>query len=142
MVIVCTLVLIGLGLAVGGVILACATQKGRDSKVGAAPPLPPRVNVGNPPPLASYPQAGVRNAATLSSLPARRSPASTTAAANPRTAQTNYGPRGIKPTQFPCCPYDKLRNVPGGRQVIFWDSQANCYRCSRGHRFKSNGKSL
>ena len=38
--------------------------------------------------------------------------------------------------------FDKQRNVPGERQVIFWDSGENCYLCSRGHRFKSNGKLL
>lgn len=53
-----------------------------------------------------------------------------------------YGPRGLKPSQFPCCPFDKQRNVPGGRQVIFWDEQAHCYYCSRGHRFRSNGKPI
>ena len=49
------------------------------------------------------------------------------------------GPRGIKAYQFPCCPYDKQRNVVGKPQVIFWIPQKNCYRCSRGHEFRING---
>ena len=50
------------------------------------------------------------------------------------------GPKGLKPEQFPCCPYCKQRNHTGVEQLIFWDSGAECYRCSRGHRFKKNGR--
>ena len=62
----------------------------------------------------------------------------------PATAQqssTNLGYRGLHPDQFPCCPYDKLRNR-GRDQVIFWDSHDSCYYCSRGHRFRTNGRIL
>ena len=50
------------------------------------------------------------------------------------------GPGGVMPAQFPCCPYDKQRNIPGQPQKIFWDSVDHCYRCRRGHRFKANGR--
>lgn len=142
MVTVC--ILVGLGLAVFGTILACATKKGRKQKsVHAPPPLPPRVNVGIHSPIVSLDRTRTSSSSTRRPpLPPRRSSASATAHATRRTMETNNGPRGIKPTQFPCCPCDKQRNVPGEQQVIFWDSGANCYRCSRGHRFKSNGRLL
>lgn len=142
MVIIC--ILIGLGLAVCGVIIACATKKGsKEKSVNAPPPLPPRVNVGIPSsPTVSQPQTRISNSSTTRALPPRRSSASATANANRRTVGTGYGPRGIKPSQFPCCPFDKQRNVPGERQVVFWDSGTNCYRCTRGHSFKANGKLL
>ena len=57
-----------------------------------------------------------------------------------KNEKIGYGPRGLKPIQFPCCPCDKQRNVPGKEQLIFWDSGLGCYRCSRGHKFKINGK--
>lgn len=136
-------ILIGLGLAVCGVIIACATKKWRKEKsANSPPPLPPRVNMGMSSPTVSQPHPKRNNALIMSDLPPRRSSASATANANRRTVETGYGPRGIKPSQFPCCPFDKQRNVPGEQQVIFWDSGASCYRCSRGHQFKSNGKLL
>ena len=136
-------ILVGLGLAACGVIIACATKKGRKRKsVNAPPPLPLRVNVGSPSPTVSQPQTRANSTSTTRALPPRRSSASAIVNANRRSAEINNGPRGIKPTQFPCCPFDKQRNVPGEPQAIFWDSGENCYRCSRGHRFKSNGKLL
>lgn len=136
-------ILVGLGLASCGVIIAYATKKGcKGNTVNAPPPLPARVNVGMPSPTVSQPQTRTSNSSATRVLPPRRSSASATANANRRAAETSDGPRGIKPAQFPCCPFDKQRNVPGERQVIFWDSGENCYRCSRGHRFKSNGKLL
>ena len=60
--------------------------------------------------------------------------------ANSKTVRADLGPRSLKPSQFPCCPYDKLRNTEGSPQVIFWDKAKSCYRCSRGHSFKSNGR--
>lgn len=136
-------ILVGLGLIACGVIIACITKKGRKEKTAnAPPPLPPRVNVGIPSPTVSHAQTRTRSSSAARALPPRRSSASAIANAARRTAGAGYGPRGIKPTQFPCCPIDKQRNVPGERQVIFWDSGENCYRYSRGHRFKSNGKLL
>lgn len=136
-------ILVGLGLIAYGVIIACITKKGRKEKTASAPPpLPPRVNVGIPSPTVSHVQNITRSSSAARALPPRRSSASASANAARRMAGAGYGPRGIKPTQFPCCPIDKLRNVPGEGQVIFWDSGENCYRCSRGHRFKSNGKLL
>ena len=136
-------ILVGLGLAACGVIIACATKKGCKGKAtNAPPPLPPRVNVGIPSPVVSQTQTRTSSSPTTRALPPRRSSASTTANAIRRTVEASNGPRGIKPTQFPCCPFDKQRNVPGEQQVIFWDNGANCYRCSRGHQFKSNGKLL
>lgn len=141
MVILC--IFVGLGLAACGVIIACATKKGRKEKfVNSPPPLPPRVNVGIPSPTVSPHQTRTSHSSITRALPPRRSSALETANANRRTVEIDCGPRGIKPSQFPCCPFDKQRNVPGERQVIFWDSGANCYCCSRGHQFKSNGKLL
>lgn len=141
MVTICTLV--GVGLGVCGVIIACITKKRCKGKnVNAPPPLPPRVNVGIPTPTVSHAQARTSSFSTVRALPPRRSSASATANATTRTSETGNGPRGIKPVKFPCCPFDKQRNVYGEQQVIFWDSEENCYRCSRGHRFKSNGKLL
>ena len=134
-------ILVGLGLAACGVIIAYATKKGHKGKAAnEPPPLPPRVNVGTPSPTVSQPQTRTSTSSATRALPPRHSSASATANANRRTADD--GPRGIKPAQFPCCPFDKQRNVLGERQVIFWDSGENCYLCSRGHRFKSNGKLL
>ena len=136
-------ILVGLGLATCGVIIACVTNKGRKEKsANVPPPLPPRVNVGIPSPTVSQPQTRTSNSSTTRSLPSRHSSASATANATQRIMAASCGPRGIKPPQFPCCPYDKQRNVPGEQQVIFWDGGASCYRCSRGHQFKSNGKLL
>lgn len=108
----------------------------------APPPLPPRVNVGIPSPTVSHARTRTSKSSVARALPPRRSSASAIANAARRTAGAGYGPRGVTPGHFPCCPFDKLRNIPGERQVIFWDSGENCYRCSRGHRFKSNGKLL
>ena len=136
-------ILVGLGLIACGVIIACITKKGRKEKTAnAPPPLPPRVNVGIPSPTVSHAQTRTSSSSATRALPPRRSSASAIANAARRTAGAGYGPRGIKPTQFPCCPIDKQRNVLGERQVIFWDSGENCYYCSRGHWFKSNGKLL
>lgn len=50
------------------------------------------------------------------------------------------GPRGLSPYKFPCCPIDRQRNVEGEPQRIFWDSTQQCYRCSKNHSFKLNGR--
>ncbi len=62
--------------------------------------------------------------------------------ANTRSSSANLGPRGLRPSQFPCCPFCKRRNVLGSKQEIFWDSKAGNYYCSKRHKFKSNGKPL
>lgn len=144
MVTICMLV--GLGLAVCGVIIACATKKGcKKQSVDTPPPLPPRFNESIHSPIVSRSQTRTGNYSPPSHprpLPPRRFTTSAMTNAARRTVGPGYGPRGVKPNQFPCCPFDKQRNVPGQRQVIFWDSGAGCYRCSRGHQFKYNGKLL
>ncbi len=140
MVTVC--ILIGLGLLILGIIIACATKTRRNKDIVSPPPLPPRVNTDNLASRGSQHRTRTSNSIVPQTLPARQSSASATASAKRRLDEANCGPRGIKPTQFPCCPYDKQRNVLGGQQVIFWDNGSNCYRCSRGHQFKSNGKIL
>lgn len=142
MVTVCLLA--GLGLALCGVILACATKQRSKGKHAAQlpPPLPPRAAAGIPASRVSQMQAPGTRPAPMRALPPRRSSVPANAGAARRTAGAGYGPRGVTPAHFPCCPFDKQRNIPGQRQVIFWDSGENCYRCSRGHRFKSNGKLL
>ena len=114
-----------LGAAVGGIILTCVLKRRHSKKTShMPPPLPPRKT----------------NVSAGQSLPVRRQSGSATE----RTVGLNAGsgPRGLKPVQFPCCPYDKQRNVPGKQQVIFWDKSADCYRCSRGHQFQKNGSIL
>lgn len=141
MVVIC--ILVGLGLAALGVIIACATKKEyRENTVNSPPPLPPRVNASIPLRTVSQFQTRTSISSITRPLPPRRSSESATVNADRRSVEIGYGPRGIKPSQFPCCPFDKQRNAPGERQVIFWDSGASCYRCSRGHLFKSNGKLL
>lgn len=136
-------VLVGLGLVICGLIIAYATRKKHNEKSNESPPpLPPRPNLGAPSTSASQAQASASRSIAVRSLPPRRSSVSETASVIRRTLETCSGPRGVKPMQFPCCPFCKQRNVHGDRQVIFWDSVANCYRCSRGHQFKSNGKLL
>ena len=94
------------------------------------PPLPRRTP--DPAPLASQARP----------LPPRSAPVPARAGADAGPAARRCGPRGLRPDQFPCCPYDKQRNLPGMPQVIFWDSGEECYRCARGHRFRKNGKFL
>ena len=136
--------LIGVGLAVCGIIIACVTENGRAKKrkkkrANEPPPLPPRISVGSSSTV-SHVQTE-RSSRITRPLPPRRSASHVADTAGTAAANGN-GPRGVRPAQFPCCPYDKERNVPGERQLIFWSSGENCYRCSRGHRFKSNGKPL
>ena len=50
------------------------------------------------------------------------------------------GPDGLRPENFPCCPFDKQRNLPGEAQKVFWDSIHGNYYCTRGHVFKKNGQ--
>ena len=94
------------------------------------PPLPRRTP--DPAPLASQARP----------LPPRSAPVPARAGADAGLAARRCGPRGLRPDKFPCCPYDKQRNLPGMPQVIFWDSGGECYRCARGHRFRKNGKFL
>jgi len=140
MIVIC--IVVGLSLVACGILIAYATKRRKKSAVNAPPPLPPRVNAGIHSPSVSHVRTSINNSSTARTLLPRRSSTTATAAVNRSTVETGYGPRGVKPTQFPCCPFDKQRNVPGERQVIFWNSGAGCYRCSRGHQFKSNGKLL
>ena len=136
-------ILAGLGLAVCGIMIACATKTGRKEPPADSPPsLPPRINTGIPAPTVSQPQTRDSSSPAARVLPPRRASVPATAGADRSSAGAGCGPRGIRPSQFPCCPFDKQRNVSGQRRAIFWDSQANCYLCSRGHRVKSNGKPL
>ena len=137
-------IILGIGLIICGIIFACAGEKEEAPKRNPAPPpLPNRRTIEAFVPSSIPPQAMVRSTArrTSSQLPARTRvpiPATTTS----RQSTTNVGPRGVLPAQFPCCPYDRQRNIPGSLQKIFWNSDTNCYCCSRGHRFKSNGRPM
>ena len=135
--------LIGLGLLISGIVIACITNKKHSQRrTPTPPPLPTRANTVTPLITPDYPVIQTRNILGTPSLPPRRSIASYSAYVSRNAITSCCGPRGVKPVQFPCCPFDKQRNVPGERQLIFWDNNANCYYCSRGHRFKSNGKLL
>ena len=143
---VTTCIMVGLCLAVCGIVIACTTtKKDKHPKANTPPPLPPRATVNVPSPSVSRSRVRTRirtrtrtrtrAVGTAPALPPRRP--------EPRTATAGaLGPRGVRPDQFPCCPYDKQRNVVGAPQLIFWDGTSNCYHCSRGHRFKCNGKIL
>lgn len=114
--------LILLGLLIYGVAAARSKRKKRRARIHQGPPpLPPRRFPGPEPPP----------------LPPRNRPAQ----AN-RAAEGSPGPRGLSPLQFPCCPFDKQRNLPHAPQKIFFDSAQNLYHCSHGHWFKTNGKPL
>lgn len=89
------------------------------------PPLPPR---------ASSPVRATRTVAK--GLPRRPVDIS------PSLISANAGPNGVTPMDFPCCPYDRQRNKPGMSQLIRWDRNNQCYVCSKGHKFKSNGKPI
>lgn len=137
-------ILLVIGLIICGIIFACAGEnKGVRKSNPTPPPLPGRRTDETYIPSGIPSQAMVRNTAgyTPSHLPARAHvtvPVTTTS----RQSATNTGPRGVLPVQFPCCPYDRQRNIPGSPQKIFWSSNANCYCCSRGHQFKSNGRPM
>lgn len=127
-------------LAALAAVIWLIVRRVRAKKRRKPPALPPRVNVTpyTPHPVVfrgAPPQSG--NPA----LPPRRLAAPAAVGGTTQTADRT-GPRGIRPDQFPCCPFDKQRNEPGKAQTIFWDSRSNCYVCSRGHRFKSNGTIL
>lgn len=133
-------ILIGLGLAVLGGVIAYTTGKKRRPSRSEPPPMPPRarlnastVSPGRTSAQRNRPSPSVQR--SRPSPPPRQLPPRRPASG----MRQGSGPRGIKPWQFPCCPYDKQRNLPGARQLIFWDQAENCYHCSRGHKFKSNG---
>ncbi len=128
-------IIVGLCLGVFVALAACGTGKG--DTTNSRPGLPPRNDSEVITPTVI--PATAAEPGSPKPLPPRYASAKMDASRNV-TIQTNYGPRGIKPSQFPCCPYDKQRNVPGKPQVVFWDSGKNCYRCSKGHSFKRNGR--
>ena len=133
-------ILIGLGLVICAVCISSMTNKGQsDHTVHTHPPLPPRTDVATTSSRIIQTQARTNTSSITKPLPSRRPSPLVTANVPQRVAGT--GPRGLTPSQFPCCPYDKQRNMPS-KQVIYWDSGASCYCCSRGHKFKINGKPL
>ena len=142
----------GAALLILGLLLISHTRKRRRKKDVPPPqPLPHRFDYSiepapsfPPPPISRphpqprpLPRAGTVTPASPPPLPRR--PVLARADAHPRPAGQGRGPHGEMPCDFPCCPYDKLRNHIGERQVIFWDAPANCFRCVRGHAFKANG---
>ena len=138
-------ILIGLGLLIGGVIIACATKNAGASRVNNVPARTPTRNVSSTPVLSAtrpQPRTSTSRPSSTTALPPRRNARSNTVVASRSSITSCCGPRGVMPAQFPCCPFDKQRNIPGERQLIFWDNSENCYYCSRGHKFKSNGKLL
>ena len=95
-------------------------------------------------------RSGVQNAGAVSTgttvqnrrsppppLPPRRIDSAT--AARTRGISPGPGPRGIRASQYPCCPRCHQRN-DGAVQKIFWNSQEKLYYCSRGHKFYQNGR--
>ena len=143
MVTVC--ILIGLGLLIGAIIITCATRNAGARRVNNASPRIPARNTSRTPVLSAtrpQPRTHTSRHSSTTDLPPRRNARSNTGVASRSSIIACCGPRGVMPAQFPCCPFDKQRNIPGERQLIFWDNSENCYYCSRGHKFKSNGKLL
>lgn len=139
-------ILIGTALVVCAILISCVTKKKRTVDHNTIQPQRTSNTNGSIQSMVSgRARAGTGGASTLRRSPSVRRPLpprriSDHAGVSGNQRGTGYGPRGIKPSQFPCCPFDKQRNTPGGRQIIFWDNAANCYRCSHGHRFKANGR--
>ena len=105
-------------------------KKREASRNSSCHSLPSRIVVG---PSATKPKNKRSSVSTVQTpLPTRST--------RTRNQAVVLGPRGITPVQFPCCPIDKERNERGKPQKIFWDAAAQCYYCSRGHRFQQNGK--
>ncbi len=137
------LYLIGLCLIFLAIIFSIATHTTRDlSNPSLPPPLPPRnISAANSVVRQEVHQDNRRLSSTRNSpLPARTSVLTEFDSINPTQNIANLGPRGVHPNQFPCCPIDKQRNEPGCNQKIFWIPKENCYCCSNGHKFGSNGK--
>lgn len=129
-------IIVGLCLVLCGSIIAYkTTKKHKKSTTKNPPPLPPRTHMNAPSSSVSQISQRTNMSRITVALPPRR-------IASQGLSESVRGPRGIRPDQFPCCPLDKQRNVVGGPQLIFWDSNENCYRCSRGHKFRSNGRPL
>lgn len=135
------LITVGVACAVGWLIKTCITDahKADDRE----PPQIPRRNVrANRSSSAERDRTQVSIGKEIPPLPRRTQHSGPRdMPASPRRVLVS-GPKGLRPEQFPCCPYCKQRNYVGAEQLIFWDSGANCYRCSRGHRFKKNGMIL
>ena len=130
--------LIGLMLAACGALIAIFTsKKSKKNKRSAPPPLPPRVNVGTG--SSAINRHTSNNNSNNMPLPPRRTSVPAIAGAKTGVQVVVFGPRGIRPEQFPACPIDKQRNKIGAPQKIFWNDAENCYRCTHGHRFQSNG---
>lgn len=112
-------------------IIRCAgkgIKKNENDEYAQTTPLPPRIDVSG----------------TANRLPPVRPNNGSYTPLPQRTERTSEragmrGPRGIYPNQFPSCPIDRQRNMYGQPQKIFWYEHENCYRCSNGHRFGSNG---
>ena len=131
-------------LIIGAVLLFFASGNTSNSKNkrDSPPPLPSRsrhevIRPGNN-------TNTNRRTASLRPLPARRNSSTGNRSVSTyyNNTQRERGPRGIRPSQYPCCPFDKQRNVEGEPQKIFWKSAYNYYECSRGHRFMANGKPM
>ncbi len=112
-------------------LIRCAGKSGKQGqnyRSAETTPLPPRLEGADFTQRESLPRLGT---GSNCALPPRRDTATQRA--------SQRGPRGILPHQFPICPIDRQKNIPGEPQKIFWYNHENCYRCSNGHRFGSNG---
>lgn len=127
---VMTCIIIGLCLAIVGVVVYCMTAE-KNALHQTPPPLPPRRRVNQHSGESGSDNNNRAGNQVIQSLPIRR--------ITLPVSYGNSGPRGIRVDQFPCCPLCKQRNVIGAEQLIFWDKTCECYRCKRGHKFKSNG---
>lgn len=110
----------------------------------ASRPAALRQPVGNRPRLAA--PANVRPARREEPINHRNPRTARPSRSEPAVRRTlpaaGAGPRGIRPDQFPCCPIDRARNLPGQPQKIFWNETAGCYRCPNGHRIAHNGRPI
>lgn len=92
------------------------------------PPLPartPRQQAPAQAPASSRQAAprGARRSGTASPPPLPQRPA------------VSPGARMRQIYDYPKCPIDRKRNLPGEPQQIFWLAGERCYCCTNGHRF-------
>lgn len=136
----------------GGAAWMALNRRSKPSpKSRQPPPLPQgrgsasrRAALGNRPRLAA--PANVRPARREEPINHRNPRTARPSRSEPAVRRTlpaaGAGPRGIRPDQFPCCPIDRARNLPGQPQKIFWNETAGCYRCPNGHRIAPNGRPI
>ena len=121
----------------GGAAWMALNRRGEPSPKSRQPPPPLPQGRGSPSRPAARRQPGGSRPSLAAPTNVQPEPA-----ARRTLPVVGAGPRGIRPDQFPCCPIDRARNLPGQPQKIFWNDGAGCYRCPNGHRIAPNGRPI